>query len=80
MLTGGRQGFLGGRLKTEPLSHTVTWPPTSLVQTQDRAPEVLEAATWLNWDGLERREGDAGAVERSPPRSKMFADLEYKLQ
>lgn len=54
--------------------------PPSLVQTQDRAPEVLDKATWLNWDGLGRWEGDAGAVGRIPPQSKVFADLEYELQ
>lgn len=46
VLTGGKlKGFLRGRLKTNLIPHTVVWSPPSLVQTQDRAPEVLDKAT-----------------------------------
>lgn len=41
------------------------------MQTRDRAPEVLEAATCLSWDGLGRWEEDVGAMGRISLQNKM---------
>lgn len=68
----------GREVEDKAHAHTVAWSPPSLLQAQDRAPEVQDEATWLNWDGLGRWEGEAGALGRIPPQSKVFA--EYKLQ